>query len=85
MRELELRPGQDGLEVLLQHLDRPSADQAECVKAFWQEVRLISVQKLAKIHDTMTDITPSSVTYLRLPHSVHQHRQRDTPVLPPIT
>ncbi|CAD6586807.1 MAG: hypothetical protein TREMPRED_004561 [Tremellales sp. Tagirdzhanova-0007] len=38
VRELQLRPGQDGLEVLLTYLERPLTDQAECVRSFWQEI-----------------------------------------------
>ncbi|KAK4688204.1 hypothetical protein P7C73_g1904, partial [Tremellales sp. Uapishka_1] len=31
-------PGQDGLQILLHHLEKPEDQQATCVQAFWKEI-----------------------------------------------
>ena len=38
VRALDLRHGQDGLQIILDHLDRPISEQHECVRSFWREV-----------------------------------------------
>jgi hypothetical protein len=38
VRELRLGPGQDGLQAILDHIERPVAEQAACVQAFWAQV-----------------------------------------------
>lgn len=35
---LNLKPGQDGLQKILDHLALPEAEQSDCVKRFWAEV-----------------------------------------------
>ena len=46
MRELDLKPGQDGLQKILDHLDQPVETQSETVQKFWKEVKPSDFSKL---------------------------------------
>lgn len=40
VRTLGLKAGQDGLQRILEHLELPEMERAECVVQFWEEVSL---------------------------------------------
>ncbi|KAK8858904.1 hypothetical protein IAR55_003135 [Kwoniella newhampshirensis] len=58
VRAINLRPGQDGLQVLLDHLELPKAEQAECVKTFWDQISQPPPASLSAYPDDSNEATP---------------------------
>nr|XP_031858553.1 uncharacterized protein CI109_006076 [Kwoniella shandongensis]KAA5525625.1 hypothetical protein CI109_006076 [Kwoniella shandongensis] len=59
VRALNLRPGQDGLQILLDHLVLPKEKQAECVITFWNQISKSPPEPLSAFLESDDDATPS--------------------------
>ncbi|ORY26804.1 hypothetical protein BCR39DRAFT_560389 [Naematelia encephala] len=57
---LKLRPGQDGLEALLAHLDLPIEEQATCVREFWQLISAPPPYPISAFSSALPSPSPSS-------------------------
>jgi len=61
---LNIRPGQDGLQVVLDHLELPISDQHPCVQRFWDHVSLseFAIHDLAHTGPQISALPPDTIS-----------------------